>query len=104
MRTGSQLNVSPEPVEPEGLPEEPEPTPVDAPVVPAAEPERVQDAEMAPAQEAPAKPAIRKIDAPDAQPVDLLASAGSPVAKRVGPILAGLAVLWLLKKLFGRNR
>ena len=95
----------PEPVEPDLLPEEPEPTPVDAPVVPpAVEPERVQDAEMAPAQEAPAKPAVRKIDGPEAQPVDLLASAGSPVAKRVGPILAGLAVLWLLKKLLGRNR
>lgn len=28
---------------------------------------------------------------------------GSPAAKRVGPIVAMVAVAWLLKKLFGRS-
>jgi hypothetical protein len=46
----------------------------------------------------------RRIDAPEAQPVDLLEAAGSPVAKRVGPVLAVLAVAWLLKKLLSRRR
>lgn len=76
-----------------------EPAP-DAPVVDPVAP-------MPAATPAPAgaeKPAIRKIDSPVAAPVDLLDAAGSPVAKRVGPILAVIAVVWLLKKLFGRSK
>jgi carbon monoxide dehydrogenase subunit G len=42
--------------------------------------------------------------APEAKPVDLLDAAGSPVAKRVGPILALVALAWLLKKLLSRRR
>lgn len=49
-------------------------------------------------------PAIRRIDSPEPEPVNLLEAAGSPVGKRVGPILAVIAVLWLLKKLFSRRR
>ena len=54
----------------------------------------------------PVKPseALRKIEAPEAKPVDLLDAAGSPVAKRVGPILAVVALVWLLKKLLARRR
>ncbi len=76
----------------------------DAPVLVPAE--RADDVEMSvPAPvDAPDKPAIRKIDSPEATPVDLLDAAGSPVARRVGPILAGLAVLWILKKLLTRNK
>ena len=66
----------PEPVEPDLVPDEPEP-----PV-----------------------PAVRTIDSPEPQAVDLLDAAGSPIVKRVGPIVATVAVLWLLKKLFGRSR
>jgi hypothetical protein len=58
-----------------------------------------------PAPSAPAAPAgPRKIDHPEAEPVDLIGAAGSPVAKRVGPVLAVIAIVWLLKKLFGRRR
>lgn len=53
---------------------------------------------------APSSPPVRKIDSPVAAPVNLLDAAGSPVAKRVGPVLAVIAVVWLLKKLFGRSK
>lgn len=46
----------------------------------------------------------RRIDHPEAAPVDLISTAGSPVAKRVGPILAAVAIVWLLKKLLARRR
>jgi len=54
--------------------------------------------------EAPTPPAIRRIDSPEPQPVNLLDAAGSPVGKRVAPILVAVAVVWLLKKLFSRRR
>jgi carbon monoxide dehydrogenase subunit G len=53
---------------------------------------------------APAPPAVRTIDSPEPQAVDLLDAAGTPVAKRVGPILAAVAIIWILKKLLGRRR
>jgi carbon monoxide dehydrogenase subunit G len=41
----------------------------------------------------------RKIDSKPAEPVDLLGTAGSPVVKRVGPIIGVLVVLlWLLRR------
>jgi carbon monoxide dehydrogenase subunit G len=41
----------------------------------------------------------RKIDSKPAEPVDLLGTAGSPVVKRVGPIVGVLVVLlWLLRR------
>ena len=41
----------------------------------------------------------RKVDSKPAEPVDLLEHAGSPVAKRVGPIIGVLVVvLWLLRR------
>jgi len=41
----------------------------------------------------------RKIDSPEARPVNLLDTAGAPVAKRVGPIIGVLVVvLWLLRR------
>jgi hypothetical protein len=40
---------------------------------------------------------------PEPTPVDLIGAAGTPVAKRLGPILAILAVAWLLKKLLSRK-
>jgi carbon monoxide dehydrogenase subunit G len=51
-----------------------------------------------------AKPAVRKIDSPEPEPVNLFDAAGSPVAKRVGPVLAVVALLWLLKKLISRRK
>ncbi len=49
------------------------------------------------------RPTLRKIDSPEPQPVDLLGAAGSPVVRRVGPVLALVALAWLLKKLLSRK-
>ena len=77
-------------------------TPPDSgPAAPEPEPPLVAAAPPAPA--AAPRPAVRKIDAPEPTPVNLLDAAGSPVARRVGPILAAVAVVWRLKKLFGRR-
>ena len=47
----------------------------------------------------PTPGAVRKIDSKPAEPVDLLGTAGSPVAKRVGPVIGVLIVLlWLLRR------
>lgn len=50
--------------------------------------------------EAPVAPGgPRTIDSKPAQPIDLLGSAGSPVAKRVGPIVGVVVVLlWLMRR------
>jgi uncharacterized protein len=76
----------------------------DVPV--SAEPEPELD--VSPAPDAPVvqpdQPAVRKIDSPEPTPVDLLDTAGTPVAKRVGPILLAIAALWILKKLLTRNK
>ena len=45
----------------------------------------------------------RKIDSPEAQPVDLLDSAGSAVAKRVAPIVIALVALLTLRALRKRR-
>jgi hypothetical protein len=41
-------------------------------------------------------PAVRKIDAPEAAPVNLLDAAGGSVAKRALPVLAVVAVILAL--------
>jgi hypothetical protein len=48
----------------------------------------------------PAPSGVRKIDSPEREPVDLVDAAGASVAKRVGPVVVVLLVLWLL----GRRR
>jgi carbon monoxide dehydrogenase subunit G len=54
----------------------------------------------------PASPGagVRTVDSPEAKPVDLLDTAGAPVAKRVAPVLAILAVAWLVRVLVRRRR
>ena len=70
----------------------------------APEPEAPADAPQATADAPPmTEPAgatgPRKIDSPAPPPVDLLGTAGAPVAKRVGPIIGVLVVvLWLLRR------
>lgn len=59
--------------------------------------------EVAEAVEA-AAPAVRRIDSPEAAPVDLVATAGSPVLKRAAPAAAALALLWLLGVFVRRRR
>ena len=56
----------------------------------ASRPTRAADA--APATAEARAPAVRKIDSPEPEPVDLLDTAGTPVAKRVGPVLVAIAV------------
>lgn len=80
---------------------EPEPTPAAGP---AAEPSSAEAPATTPSAPAAAPAGPRRVDHPEAQPVDLIGTAGTPVAKRVGPILALIALAWLLKKLFGRRK
>jgi hypothetical protein len=75
------------------------PSPTDAPIT---TPQPIATAPSPAATPAPAS-GPRAIDMPEPTPVDLLGAAGRPVAKRVGPILALLAVAWLLKKLLSRR-
>ena len=46
----------------------------------------------------------RRIDHPEPEPVDLIDAAGTPVARRVAPVLAVIAILWVLKKLLSRSK
>src|SRR5690606_13629397 len=80
---------------------------------PTPEPEAAEPAEPEPAEVPPApapeaatseRPGVRTIDSPEAEPIDLARAAGTPVAKRVGPVLALLAVAWLLRRLLRRSR
>jgi len=41
-------------------------------------------------------PSARRIDQPEPEPVDLLSTAGTPVAKRVVPLVGGLLVVFLV--------
>ncbi len=72
------------------------------PVVADIEPVDGEAAEPAPA--AVVKPAVRRIESPEPKPVDLLAAAGNPMAKRAGPVLGALALLWLLRVLLRRRQ
>jgi carbon monoxide dehydrogenase subunit G len=47
---------------------------------------------------------IRKIDSPEATPVDIVATAGSPVLKRLVPVLGALLGVSLLLRRFRRRR
>lgn len=47
---------------------------------------------------------VRVIESPEAEPVDLLDTAGDSVAKRALPAVAGVTVLWLLSLFFRRRR
>jgi uncharacterized protein len=58
----------------------------------AAEPAVPEVAEVA-APSASAEPVVRKIDAPEAAPINLLDAAGSTMLKRALPVVAGIAVL-----------
>lgn len=47
---------------------------------------------------------VRKVDHPEAKPVDLVDAAGGAVAKRLVPVLAGVGILVVLIWLFRRRR
>lgn len=63
-----------------------------------------ETADAAPEADATPAAGVRKIDSPEPEPVDLLDTAGTPVVKRVGPILMAVAALWILKKLLTRKK
>jgi hypothetical protein len=69
----------------------------------AAEPSP-PEAAAAGAEGAAPEEGVRKIDSPEAKPVDLMDAAGAPIAKRVAPILAIVAIGWLLRVLIRRRR
>ena len=48
-------------------------------------------------------PTVRRIDAPEAEPVDLLAAAGQPLLRRLVPVAALLVVLVVLWRLLGKR-
>lgn len=95
-------------------PEPDQPTPYDATAPIAAEAKSGATATPAPATEQGSTPVagtaggattapasgVRKIESPEREPVDLVGAAGASVAKRVGPVVAAVLVLWLL----GRRR
>jgi carbon monoxide dehydrogenase subunit G len=58
----------------------------------------------APAAAPPAPPITAAEPAPEAEPIDLLGTAGIPVAKRVAPVLVGLLLLWVAWRLVRRRR
>jgi carbon monoxide dehydrogenase subunit G len=61
-------------------------------------------APAAAAASAAAPTGARKIESAPAEPVDLVDAAGGSVAKRVGPVVAALAALWLLRLFLKRRR
>jgi carbon monoxide dehydrogenase subunit G len=72
--------------------------------------ELASSADTAPAHETSSTPASeassggrRRIDSPAAEPLDLLDTVSGPLVKRLVPVLAGVAVLWLLLRLFRRR-
>jgi hypothetical protein len=75
-------------------PSEAEPeAPAGEPAVPAAAPSAE---EAAGATVAELRPSVRRIDAPEAEPVDLLETAGMPLLKRLLPLVAGIALVLIV--------
>lgn len=59
----------------------------------------VPGSDSSPTAEEPAKPTVRKIEYREAEPVDLLETAGTPILKRAVPIaVVVLLLLWLLRR------
>lgn len=78
----------------------PAPAPVDAPVDAPA------DAPAAAGTSAPpagAGPTVRKIDGPANEPIELSGLAGTAVLKRAIPVVAGLVLLLIILRRFGRR-
>ncbi|OHV19261.1 carbon monoxide dehydrogenase [Parafrankia soli] len=53
---------------------------------------------------APAAPGARTIHQPEPEPVNLFDAAGSPVVKRLAPVLVAFVAGWLLSSLFRQGR
>jgi hypothetical protein len=81
--------------------EPPEATPAAAVADTAGE---AVEATAEPAATEAAKPTVRRIESAPKAPVDLVGTAGAPVAKRVAPAVAILAALWLIRVLVRRRK
>ena len=79
-----------------------------APTAPAAAdaPTEAAPAAGAPTEAAPAAATTgpRKIDSPEAQPIDLMDAAGESVGKRLAPVIAAIVALITLRVLFKRRQ
>lgn len=64
-------------------------------------PDHSADHGAAPADEAPK---VRKIDAPEATPVNLIDAAGAPLLKRLLPVVGGIVLLAVVVRLLRRRR
>ena len=62
----------------------------------ASEPAAAAPAPAAESASDSAQPTVRKIDAPEAAPINLIEAAGGTIMKRALPVVAGVAVLVLL--------
>jgi carbon monoxide dehydrogenase subunit G len=76
---------------------------------PAPAPATWSDSTPAPeAPEAPVVPPLpsapRRIDSAEPEAINLLDTAGAPLAKRAAPVLGVIAILWLLRVLIRRRR
>ena len=71
--------------------------PVSSTTLPAMAEEGEGDAEEAAAPEAPSDEP-RRIDMPEPEAVDLLDAAGTPILKRVAPVLLVIVVLLILRR------
>jgi carbon monoxide dehydrogenase subunit G len=76
-----------------------DPAPTDAPVVTPA-PTAAASIPSTPASSSGA----RRIDSAEAEPINLLDTAGTSVAKRAAPVLGVIAIFWLLRVLLRRRR
>jgi carbon monoxide dehydrogenase subunit G len=74
------------------------------PTAPASSASPAPVTEPAATEPAPGPAGRRTIDSAEAQPIDLLDTAGASVAKRAAPVLGVLAVLWLLRVLLKRRK
>ncbi|MFN8026346.1 MAG: SRPBCC family protein [Acidimicrobiia bacterium] len=79
----------------------------EAPTAPA--PAAEAKTEAAPASNGAAAPAAastgpRKIDSPEAQPIDLMDAAGESVGKRLAPVIAAVVALITLRVIFKRRQ
>ena len=83
-------------------------TPTSTPAAPTADTDTATntggDAASASAPSARPGTGVRRIDSRPAEPVDLLDTAGGPVAKRLAMLVGGLTGLLLLRRLFRRAR
>lgn len=86
-------------------------TPIQDPDAPAEHPvvedEAVGEGPVEPVETSPAPaptPTKRIIDSPEAEPVDLMATAGSPVVKRIVPIVVVVVVGFLVVRFVKRRR